>query len=48
MTGPQPTKGLFNPFSRVVRALIELAGHLIVVIGLLAGIRLIEWVVHWL
>jgi hypothetical protein len=37
-----------EPYERAFRALIELSSHLILVIGLLAGFRLIEWVMHLL
>ncbi len=46
MNSPHPT--WYNSFFRVFRALTELLAHLLLVTGLLAGIRLMEAVVHWL
>jgi hypothetical protein len=36
----------YGPFRRTAKALLELAAHLLVVVGLLAGIRLLEEIVR--
>ena len=36
----------YAPFLRTARALLELLAHILVVAGLLAGIRLLEEIVH--
>ncbi len=48
MIKPPPSKPWYEPYHRVLLALIEISAHLTIVLAVLGSIRLLELAVHWL